>query len=271
MGKFIDTHTHSQFSPDSRTTVRELLARSKELDMAGIAITDHLDLDAPRNPGLFEFSIGDQQREIAEAEHDIFPDGGCKVLRGIEIGLQPQSIVHSREFISGYEFDQIIASIHFVDSEDPYYGNYYAGKDFRQAYGRVLELIYLTARDFSDFDVAGHFDYVARYAPYQVRDIRYADFPDQLDTLLRFLAQEGKALEINTKTYDMHGNHLQMLDQMILRRFKELGGEFVTLGSDSHEAARLCDKFETFAAVCSSCGFDRLTYFEKRKPQLYRP
>lgn len=272
MGKFIDTHTHSEFSPDSKTSVRELLERAREAGLSGIAITDHLDLDAPRNPGLFEFSIADQQKTIAEAEKYIFPHGGCKVLKGIEIGLQPgESILHSREYISGYEFDQIIASIHFVDGEDPYYGNYYEGKDFRRAYSRVLELIFSTAKDFGVYDVIGHFDYVARYAPYDVKDIRYADFPDELDAILKMLAQEGKALEINTKTYDFHGSHLQVLDQNILRRFKELGGEFVTLGSDSHESTRLCDKFAGFAQVCQSCGFERLTYFEKRTPVLYTP
>ncbi len=272
MGKFIDTHTHSQFSPDSKTTVLELLGRARETGAAGIALTDHLDLDAPRNPGLFEFSIAAQQQAIAQAEREVFPGGERKVLRGIEIGLQPgESLQHSKDYISGHEFDQIIASIHFVDGEDPYYGNYYEGKDFRRAYSRVLELVYLTAKQFGDYDVIGHFDYVARYAPYDVKDIRYADFPDEMDAILKMLAQDGKALEINTKTYAMHGSHLQVLDEMILHRFKELGGEFITLGSDSHESERLCDKFPRFFQVCQRCGFPRLTYFERRKPVLYTP
>ncbi|MBR5073885.1 MAG: histidinol-phosphatase HisJ family protein [Bacteroidales bacterium] len=269
MSFFVDTHTHSQFSPDSKATVRDLLLQAKRTGAGGICITDHLDLDAPRNPGLFEFSIEDQQKEIERQILEVFPDGGCKVLKGIEIGLTPENMEHSREYVAGHSFDQIIASIHFVDGEDPYYGNYYEGKDFRQAYSRVLQLVYETAKAFSDFDIIGHFDYVARYAPYEVRDIRWKDFPDEMDTLLRFLAEEGKALEINTKTYDFHGDHLQVLDENILRRFRELGGEFVTLGSDSHDSGRLCDKFEKFSQICRRCGFARLTYFENRSPVLY--
>lgn len=270
MRLFVDTHTHSQFSPDSKATVEDLLLQAKKAGAAGVCITDHLDLDAPRNPGLFEFSIDAQQREIEEKKHQIFPDGSCKVLKGIEVGLTPENLEHSRAYIAGHSFDQIIASIHFVDGEDPYYGNYYEGKNFKRAYSRVLELIYQTAKDFKKFDIIGHFDYVARYAPYKVRDIFYKDFPDELDTLLKFLAQEGKALEINTKTYDYHGDHLQVLDTDILRRFRELGGEFVTLGSDSHSADRICDKFENFAEICRECGFPRLAYFENRKPVLYQ-
>lgn len=271
MSFFVDTHTHSQFSPDSNATVRDLLLRAKSTGAAGVCLTDHLDLDAPRNPGLFEFSIDAQQEEIGKQSREVFPDGGYKVLKGIEIGLTPENMEHSREYVAGHSFDQIIASIHFVDGEDPYYGNYYEGKDFRQAYSRVLQLVYETAREFGNFDIIGHFDYVARYAPYEVKDIRYKDFPDELDTLLRFLAEEGKALEINTKTYDLHGDHLQILDTDILRRFRELGGEFVTLGSDSHSADRLCDKFEKFAGVCDLCGFALLTFFEGRQPRLYSP
>ncbi|MBR6466052.1 MAG: histidinol-phosphatase HisJ family protein [Bacteroidales bacterium] len=269
MSFFVDTHTHSEFSPDSKATVRDLLLQAKRAGVAGVCLTDHLDLDAPRNPGLFEFSIEEQQKEIERQTLEVFPDGSCKVLKGIEIGLTPENLGHSRKYVAGHSFDQIIASIHFVDGEDPYYGNYYEGKDFRQAYSRVLQLVFETAKAFGDFDIIGHFDYVARYAPYEVRDIRYADFPDELDTLLKFLAENGKALEINTKTYDLHGEHLQVLDVNILRRFKELGGEFVTLGSDSHDSGRLCDKFETFAEICAKCGFPRLTFFENRSPVLY--
>ena len=271
MSFFVDTHTHSEFSPDSTATVKGLLERAKETGTGGVAVTDHLDLDAPRNPGLFEFNVDDQQKKIAECAREIFPDDGCKVLKGIEIGLTPENLAHSLNFISGKEFDQIIASIHFVDGEDPYLGNYYIGKTYRQAYSRVLQLIYETARSFGGFDVIGHFDYVARYAPYEVKDIFWKDFPDELDAILKLLAENGKALEINTKTYDLHGYHTQVLDEDILRRFKELGGEFVTLGSDSHGEDRLCDKFERFAAICARCGFPRLTYFEGRKPQLYYP
>ena len=71
MSFFVDTHTHSEFSPDSKTTVGDLLLRAKSTGAGGICLTDHLDLDAPRNPGLFEFNIDFQQKEIKEKKHQI--------------------------------------------------------------------------------------------------------------------------------------------------------------------------------------------------------
>lgn len=269
--RFIDNHTHTQFSPDSTTTVGELARRAVETGAAGIAFTDHLDLAAPRQADLFVFDLEAQRREIERVAAVYGRD--VRLLRGIEIGMQPCCLDALAEVTARGLFDTVIASIHFVDGLDPYYGDYYRGKsDFRKAYGRVLELIYATAAEFKDFDIIGHFDYVARYAPYEVRDIRYTDFPDELDAVLKYLAENGKALEINTKTYSLQkGGHVQQLDKTILTRFRELGGEAVSLGSDSHDAQRLCDRFGCFWEVVKSAGFSRLVYFDRRKPVFYDP
>ena len=265
---FFDTHTHSEFSPDGKTTLAALVERAMQLGLAGITFTDHLDLLAPRGSSShFNFSLAAREQKIealrGRAAEQKSP---LKLLSGIEIGLQPISIKESQEFIEEADLDQVIASVHFIDGEDPYLGSYYKGKDFKQAYGRTLEIIYNTAVAFKDFDVIGHFDYVARYAHYAVRDIFYKDFPEQFDALLTYLTQNGKALEINTKTYSLHGDHLQVLDIQVLKRFRELGGEFITLGSDAHHADRLCENFELYTDIVKSCGFGGLTHFEKRRP-----
>ena len=116
-----------------------------------------------------------------------------------------------------------------------------------------------------DFDIVGHYDYVARYAPYPQASIFYRDFSDIFDAMFKYLAQEGKALEINTKTYkDYHGRTPEM-DIAVLRRFRELGGEAVSLGSDSHDAQRTGDNFLHFADVVRSAGFRYLAHFESRQ------
>lgn len=267
--RFFDNHTHSQFSPDSATSMSELAAQAIAVGAKGISFTDHLDLEAPRNTDKFVFDVKKQQREL-ECVAEKYRDK-LQILRGIEVGLQPCTIKSTKEYTSPHDFDVVVASIHFVDGLDPYYGDYYLEKDYKTAYGRVLELIYETATEYKDFDIVGHFDYVARYAPYKVRDIMYKDFPDELDVLLKFLAENGKALEINTKTYGDQRGHIQKLDVSVLKRFKEFGGEAISLGSDSHDAHRVCDKFPYFWEVVKSCGFNNLVYFENRRPVFYNP
>lgn len=262
--KFHDTHTHSHFSPDARMTMEQSVRQAVQCGLAGIAITDHLDLEPPAGKqGCFRFDPAQQQREIDRLAA-LYP--GLKIYKGVEAGLQPHALAATREFLAPYTFDCVIASQHFVDGVDPYYGAYYENKTCAQAYGRALEVMYATALEFRDFDVLGHFDYIARYAPYPDRDLTYRAFADRLDPLLRFLAEEGKALEINTNTYRTRNGYTPGLDTCILRRFRELGGEAVTLGSDAHDPFRLRENFEQYARIIRECGFRYLAHYRNRRP-----
>ncbi len=264
--KFYDNHIHSNYSPDSKSAIAEYALRATELGLGGIAITDHLDIDAPlredekENP--FIFDPIERNKEIDR----IAATCNAGIFKGIEVGLQPRSIEKIKEFTSRYEFDSVIASLHFIDGEDPYFGEYYIGKEAKYAYGHAYEVMYKTAVDYYDFDILGHYDYIARYAPYSNRDITYREYSDLLDPLLRFLAQEGKTFEINTKTYREQNGYTPKLDLDILKRFRELGGEAISLGSDAHEPHRVAENFEKFSSIVKECGFKWLVHFEKRKP-----
>jgi histidinol-phosphatase (PHP family) len=272
--KLFDTHTHSQYSPDSHTTVDELVKEAKNKGLSGIGITDHLDLDPPKREvtakegeKIFSFDPAEQQSEIERvaSQYEI------EVLKGIEVGLQPMSIQKIKSFCSKYRFDSIIASIHFIDGTDPYLKSYYEGKDYKRAYTRTFEIMYQTAVEFPDFDILGHFDYVARYAPYKdkERDIKFKEFQDYLSPLLRLLAFEGKAFEINTKTYMDYDGHTPTLDIDILKEFKRIGGECLTLGSDAHSTDRIAYNFNKYAEIAKRCGFRYFTYYKERKPVFY--
>ena len=91
-------------------------------------------------------------------------------------------------------------------------------------------------------------------------------FSDILDPMLEYLAHEGKAIEINTKTYIDYNGRTPVLDRNILLRFKELGGEFISLGSDSHDPGRPGADFPYYAELVRSLGFRYLTHFEHRRP-----
>ena len=83
--------------------------------------------------------------------------------------------------------------------------------------------------------------------------------------MLGYLAREGKALEINTKSYQDYKGRTPELDKNILLRYKELGGEVISLGSDSHNPGRVGDKFGFYSELIKSLGFKYLAHFEERK------
>lgn len=269
MGKLFDNHNHSEFSFDGRrTSVRKAANEAHDKGMGGLCFTDHCDFFVPgqkaRHENLLKevFDVKSQQTEIMSVRKD-FPDLG--IFKGAEIGMYRDCHEQIRKFLSDNEFDQIIASVHYIDDIDPFYGGYYQGKDWKQAYSHYLETIYEEMTWLGDFDIMGHYDYVARYAPYPQTSIYYKDFSDLFDQMLTYLAREGKALEINTKSYQDYNGRTPVLDKDILLRYKELGGEIISLGSDSHDPYRVGDKFEEYSEFVKSLGFKYLAHFEGRK------
>ena len=241
--------------------------------LAGVCFTDHCDFFVPPMKAQHEeyvsevFDVEARNAEIDKVNAKCPRD--FHVFKGIEIGVQKSERDKIAAHLEKYSFDEIIASVHYLDDTDPFWGGYYEGKTWRYAYGHYLETLYDEMVWLGDrFDIMGHYDYVTRYAPYPECSILYKDFPDILDSMLRYLAENGKALEINTKTYQDFKGRTPVLDKNILMRYRELGGEIISLGSDSHDADRVGFNFERTAALVSRCGFRYLAHFDKRKPVM---
>ena len=265
-----DNHNHSQFSSDGgRTSVEASTRAAVAAGLTGICFSDHCDHYVPPMKASFEdlkaeyFNVDEQQAEIARVQ-DIFGDS-IKILKGIEIGMYEECHEEIRNVLNRNSFDQILASVHYIEKTDPYYGGYYDDKDWKQAYGTYLETIYREMTWLKDFDIMGHYDYIVRYAPYPVTSIRYRDFSDIFDEMFRYLIHEGKALEINTKSYEGHRGRIVELDHNVLLRYCEMGGEIISLGSDSHEPSRVGAGFTHHAALLKSLGFRWSAHYESRK------
>ena len=270
MTGLFDNHNHSEFSFDGkRASVERSAISAKNKGLGGICFSDHCDFYVPPMKASFEdlvpeyFNVTEQQAEIDRVQELCGND--FKILKGIEIGMYEECHEQIRTTLKDNDFDQIIASVHYIDQTDPYYGGFYDEKDWKQAYGRYLETIYREMIWLRDFDIMAHYDYVARYAPYTQASILYRDFSDILDEMFRYLISEGKALEINTKSYQDYNGRTLQLDTELLLRYKDMGGEIISLGSDSHDPARTGDKFGHYAALLKSLGFRWTAHFEKRK------
>lgn len=280
---YFDTHNHCQFSFDGgKTTVEKSAAAAIERGLRGVCFTDHYDFHVPEmkqeheNRVREEFDVPAQQAEIDRVNRIIaagaFGKTAAKKFRlfkGVEIGLYETCREQIRRFFQEHSFDEVVASVHYLDDTDPYWGSYYKGKNWKEAYGHYLETLLKEMKWLDkDFDIMGHFDYIARYAPYPKESVLYRDFPGLFDEIFRFLAENGKGFEINTKTYQAYGLRTPELDRNILLRFMELGGEVITLGSDSHESAHIGNKFEYFAQYVKSFGFRRLGHYENRRLKM---
>lgn len=267
----VDCHVHGLRSFDSDADYKDIFQRVLESNLNGVNITEHLDF-YPGKENKIEFDYLSYSNEVDEINKHFSEKYNTekKIYKGIELGLVDFDIDILNKFINENFFDCVIGSVHFVYDEDPYYDSYTLNKDKHQAYSLYLERYIELLPLYKGINIIGHFDYVSRYTEhYSDRNMYYKDFSEYFDAIFKYIIHNGISLEINTSSYQKRGDFpANTLDRNILKRYKELGGELISLGSDAHSPTNVGLSFEAFANIIKDCGFDFLTYFKDRKPIL---
>ena len=262
---FWDTHMHTHFSTDSDADTYEMIRSSIKAGVDGICFTDHLDIGYDTSPEKFMLDIPAYFKEMQAVQTEFqneFP-----VCAGIEIGLQPYLKDVLPGIIKEHPFDFVIGSSHVVNGKDPYYASYYEGRSEREAYLEYFVSILENIRAFQDFDVYGHIDYVVRYGPDKNTYYSYADYADVIDEILKQLIHHGKGIEVNTAGFKYGLGHPNPCED-ILKRYRELGGEILTLGADAHQPEHIAYDFQRLPKLLQTCGFSYYTVFKNRKAQF---
>ena len=120
-----------------------------------------------------------------------------------------------------------------VHGYDPYYPSYFEGRKESACYMEYFESILENIAAFDEMDVYGHIDYVVRYGPNQNRQYSYGRYNEILDEILRTLIRKNVGIELNTGGYH-YGLGEPNPCVNIIRRYRELGGEIITIGADAH-------------------------------------
>ena len=94
----------------------------------------------------------------------------------------------------------------------------------------------------------------------------YSLAPQIFDEIFRELISRGKAFEVNTSAW--RNDAPWGLD--ILRRYRELGGEYVTTGSDAHKPEHVGADFDKACTILKDCGFQYYKICEKRAPEVIK-
>ncbi len=257
----IDYHVHTSVSPDGQSTHEQYIARAELIGCDGICFTDHLDLGYSKK----QFENADVFDKMPDFEK-LKASTDIKVLRGIEAGFNPLTVEATKELLRGQKLDYVINSVHEVDGIDPYFDEYYQGKTREQAYGRYLEAVFESLDAPYDYSVVGHLGYVFRNSPYPLPIMEWNEFSDLYDAILMRIIYLGKGLEVNTSAFTRLQSPMPCMS--VIRRYIELGGEIITLGSDAHAVRRLCDGFAEAKQLLLSSGARYIATFEDMKPRL---
>ncbi len=266
-----DYHLHSSYSGDSSAPMEDMILKGIQLGLTHMCFTEHMDPDFPypdpEEEGMFELNTDSYLYELARLKEKYASQ--IQLLFGVELGVQPHLRRELSIYAKSYDFDFIIASSHLCNKKDPYYPSFYEGRSDEEAYREYFSSILDNLRAFGNFDVYGHLDYVVRYGKNKDADYCYDKYRDIFDRILETLMEKEKGLEINTGAIGYGLKELNPCTEL-LRRYRKLGGELITVGSDAHDPQSVARGFDRAAQLLTDCGFRYYATFEKRTPEFHR-
>lgn len=254
-----DQHTHSSFSSDSDEPLLEMARAAEEKGLQTLCLTEHMDMDYPTGEFLLDTKAYHEKLLRVREQTNI------ELLFGVELGLMDYLAPRLQEYTNAWDFDLIIGSSHLVNGEDPYYPEYFERLGSKNGVLRYFESILANVKAIDCYDVYGHLDYAARYSPEKGYDP--TDYREIIDEILRLLIGKGKGIEINTAGIRSGLGYVHP-HKFILQRYKELGGEIITIGSDAHDRTRVAADFDKAQAALEAAGFKNYTVFRGRKPSF---
>jgi histidinol-phosphatase (PHP family) len=255
----LDAHMHTNFSRDATPSIDVYAALAREQSVSEIAITDHLDFD----PRMGNYALDDySRRERAVREAAERWDGRPAIRFGVEITYQVDREDEIRSYLAEHRYDYVIGSVHSLsgipdDQPDPI-DRWAAGKTHREASAPYWNELDAAIRS-GLFDTIGHLDVVKRWIFKALGPFEYEPHADLYDRALRSLVETGVALEVNSSGL-RHRVKEAYPPPFVVDRFRALGGEGVTAGTDAHRAESFGFGLREAYASIRAAGFDSLSF-----------
>ena len=266
-----DYHLHTNFSTDSKTPMEEMILAGIEKGLKTMCFTEHMDYDypVPADDPTFNFLIDmesylSKTKELAEKYSN-----KCNILFGIELGLQPHLTERLQTLTNSYPFDFVIGSTHLIDGIDPYFPEFYDGRSEKASYQRYFENCVENILAFPKLDAFAHLDYIVRYGPNKNKYYSYKEYSDYIDEILKLLIHHGIALEINTGSFK-YGLNVTNPNLDIIKVYRQMGGELITVGSDAHIPNFIANQFDLVSDLLLEAGFKYYTEFHNRKASFVK-
>ena len=260
----VNYHFHCSCSFDSDAPLTEMCRAAEQAGLRRLCLTDHCDLLDEYGVPWDGWSWAAEDEALREAKGR-FP--GLDLRRGVELGqaiLRPDA---ARAVLSEPGIDFVLGSMHNAPSGQDYYWMKFT--DRRQCL-RLLEeyltcLLKLSRTDF--FDSLAHLTYPIRYMRFRDGvDVDFRPFDDLIREILMELIHRGKALEVNTSGY-REGLGEPLPQAYMLRLYRSLGGELITIGTDAHQPCHIASGLDRGEALLEAIGFRYITLYRNRIPE----
>ena len=265
--KHFDQHIHSSFSFDAewQATIARILETAIDKGLDGIAVADHFDPLWPEED-IPSFDLSGYEKALLDAE--ILASDRIRFIKGVELGLLPgEDLDMCHEAVGLFPYDFVIGSVHYSETTPIDYPPFLEGRTVEAIIDEYYTLLLDSINAYKDYDVIGHINHIDRYTDGLAPEELYMPYVDEI---LKIAVQDGKGLEINTSSFRYGIGERGTPTLPILTRFRELGGEIITIGSDAHSLSHVGAFIEEGESMLLAAGFRYLAVFKERQPEYIK-
>lgn len=275
-----DLHLHTRLSADasqeSDNTVCGMVKAALDKNIRYIATTEHMDLlPEDLSKGIFNADLDECARQVVRAKERLQEEKctAVKLLHGVELAHGHTLFDEAAKIIAEHDYDFILGSLHLMKDGFDFYRTDYTGlsdDDIKKRFLSYLSELHDIAA-FCDFDSLAHCTYPLRYIYRNKRLVHMCEnpvqyFKDAFADIFKKLIERQKALEINTSGVKF--GEFTNPDIDLLRLYKDLGGKYVTTGSDSHDKNIIGSGIEVAESMLKELNFEGVTVYISRQPRI---
>ena len=254
-----DTHIHSTFSSDGKSTIPEHCESAISKGFTHICITDHLEFN-PLDGGYGFLTDHGKYFDAIERARDTY-GGRLTLLSGCEVGGGPHNFPREYEECLARPYDFVLCSVH-----DWYQGLFASDMatdpmpiPLEESYDVYWDEVYKTVT-YGGFDSLAHIDFPKRYYGSVIYDW------DKLAQIFEVMTKNDIALEINTSSLRKGRANEAMPGKELLTFYKKCGGRMLTVGSDAHVSSDIGAGFPEIEPLTK--GFDLLRYRGRNRENM---
>ena len=273
---FVDYHVHTDYSDDSDYPMEDVVKDAIRLGMDEICFTDHVDYGAKVDWDSGEEIPYCNGHAMVNVDYPAYVEEirslgerygrRLAIKMGLEFGMQKHTIPQFEALYRRYPFDFIILSVHQIEDKGFWSQEFQQGRTQKEYNERYYEELLYLVRHYQNYSVLGHLDLVLRYDKQGIYPFHYVKH--YVEEILAEVIKNGKGVEINTSSH-RYGVADSTPSKQILTMYHEMGGEILTLGSDSHAPAHLGTYMEESKKLLKEIGFRPFCTYEKMQPVFH--
>lgn len=254
-------HMHTNYSDDSSFIMEDVVKKSISCGLDEICITDHIDCLTGINPN-FSYKSYEKDFKICKEKYS----DKINLKLGIEFGMQTSTIPQFEEIFAEADFDFVLMSCHLINDKWFWSNEFQSGKTQKEYNEQYYEEILRLVNSFDNYSVLGHLDVIRRYdlnGEYEFEKVQPI-----VEAILKRIISQGKGIELNTSSFRYRLKDL-MPSRNILKLYKELGGEIITIGSDSHCPEHVNSHLSDAINILQELGYKYFCTFDNMKPSYH--